>query len=103
MTIWETLATMDILHTAITIFFYFLILCMIVRMILSFMTMLSPANRFVRFFNQITGPMYDPIYKLMPRMSVGMFDLGATVAFIFVWWALYILMAVTLSALPILW
>ena len=103
MAILQTLGSMNLLYWFVTLLFDFLILCMFVRAILSFLTMLSPANPFVRFFTNITGPIYDPIYRLMPRMLIGMLDMSATVAFIFVWWALTLIQGLALSALPQRW
>ena len=99
----QALGSMSLLTTFVNLFFDILILFMFVRAILSFFPMLSPANPFVRFFTNVTSPIYDPIFKLLPRMAIGMLDLGPTVAFIFVWWALYILQTLTLTALPATW
>ena len=83
----------------IGLFFQFLVLCLFVRMILSWLP-LSPGNRFVRFFFNITSPLIDPVARRLPRMSIGMFDVGTTVAFIFSWWAITILSAVITSSIP---
>ncbi len=99
----QTLGSLGLLHLFIPLLFGFLILCMFVRVILSWLPMLSPGNPIVRFFANITGPLYDPIYRVLPRMSASMFDLSATIAFIFAWWALGTLQALILQAIPPTW
>jgi hypothetical protein len=39
----------------------------------------------------------------MPQTSLGMFSIGYSVAFIFVWWALRVLAILMLLALPSGW
>ena len=99
----QTLGSLDLLHLFVTFLFGFLIICMFVRVILSWLPMLSPGNPIVRFFTNITGPLYDPIYRVLPRMSISMLDLRATIAFIFSWWALTVLEGLILSAIPFRW
>lgn len=99
----QVLGRLDLAHIIIQVIFIALIVCMIARMILSFFPMISPANPFVRFFNAVTGPLIDPIQKRLPRLTVGMFDLSLTIAFIFTWWALGILEFLATSALPPGW
>ena len=83
----------------IGLFFQFLVLCLFVQMILSWLP-LSPGNRFVRFFYNLTGPLIDPVARRLPRMSVGMFDVGRIIAFLFSWWAITILSALITSSIP---
>lgn len=99
----QTLATLGIAHVVIWIIFGFLILCMVARMLLSFFPMLSPANPFVRFINNIMAPIYDPVYRRLPRMSVGVLDLSATIAFIFTVWALIVVWRLAMTAIPAEW
>ncbi|HST89212.1 MAG TPA: YggT family protein, partial [Ktedonobacterales bacterium] len=61
---------------------------------------LSPGNRFVRFFYNVTGPLIDPIARRLPRMSIGMFDVGTSVAFLFAWWAITLLSGLITSSMP---
>ncbi len=65
MTFLHTLATLGLVHLFIKLFFGFLILCFFARMILSWRSMaipsLTPGNPFVRFFDTMTAPLYDPI------------------------------------------
>ena len=90
------------LHTLVFLFFNGLILCLFVRMILSWLP-LPPGNPFTRFFVRLTAPVLDPVARRIPSMAVGMFDLGMTIAFIFTWWMLGLLSALILSALPPTW
>jgi uncharacterized protein YggT (Ycf19 family) len=99
----QELGKHNVAHIIIQVIFVGLILFMFARMILSFFPMISPANPIVRFVNAITGPIIDPIQQRLPRMTVGMFDLSLTIAFIFTWWALGILEFLATSALPPGW
>jgi uncharacterized protein YggT (Ycf19 family) len=107
MAILQTLATLGLVHLFIKLFFGFLILCFFGRLIVSWLAMaipsLTPSNPFVRFFNVITGPLYDPIYRILPSSSLGAFDLRATIAFIFSWWALGLLSTLLSIAIPASW
>lgn len=90
------------LHTAIALFFSLLVLTLFVRAIMSWLP-IGVENPIVRFFTNLTAPMLDPVMKRLPRMSIGMFDLTMTVAFVFVWWTTGVLSALILSALPAGW
>ncbi|HEX8996312.1 MAG TPA: YggT family protein [Ktedonobacterales bacterium] len=107
MAILHTLATLGLAHLFIRLFFGFLILSFFARMILSWLSMaipsLNPGNPFVRFFTIITGPFYDPLYRILPGSSMGAIDLRGIIAFIFSWWALTVLQMLMSSALPPTW
>lgn len=107
MAILQTLGTLGIAHIFISLFFGFLIACFLVRLILSWLSMaipaLSPGHPLVRFFDNITGPLYDPLYKMIPRGSTGAFDIAGIIAFIFAWWALGVMGALIAAALPAGW
>jgi uncharacterized protein YggT (Ycf19 family) len=90
------------LHTSIDLFFHILIILMFVRVILSWVQ-LAPANPIVRFFGNIVDPIVNPIARRLPRMSAGAFDIGFTVAFIFMWWALSMIDGYILFAMPPGW
>jgi uncharacterized protein YggT (Ycf19 family) len=92
-----------IARTIIDIFFQLLILCMLVRVILSWIPILGPDNPIMRFFTGVTAPLLDPVQKRLPRMVIGMLDLNITIAFIFVWWVLGQLDAFIVSSLPPGW
>jgi uncharacterized protein YggT (Ycf19 family) len=99
----ETLGSLRLLQVFVTLLFGFLTISLLIRVILSWLPMLSPANPFVRFFTHVTGPIYDPIYRMLPRLTISMFDLRATIALIFSWWALAVLERLIISALPVTW
>ncbi|HET9109971.1 MAG TPA: YggT family protein [Ktedonobacterales bacterium] len=103
----QTLGTMGLLHLFIKLFFGFLILSFFARMILSWLSMaipsLSPANPLVRFFDVITGPLYDPLYRILPSSSMGAFDLRGIIAFIFSWWALGLVSTLLSISIPAAW
>jgi uncharacterized protein YggT (Ycf19 family) len=107
MAILHTLATLGLAHIFIKLFFGFLILCFFARMILSWLAMaipsLNPGNPFVRFFDHITGPFYDPLYRVLPSSSAGAFDVRGIIAFIFSWWALGLMSALLSIAIPATW
>ncbi|MBF6589798.1 MAG: YggT family protein [Ktedonobacterales bacterium] len=90
------------LHFIIQVFFGFLILSLFVRAILSWFP-LTPSNPLVRFFDTVTTPVLMPVRKRLPAMSIGMFDIGWTVAFLFAWWALTLLAGLLSGALPSGW
>ncbi len=103
----QTLASLGLVHIFIRLFFGFLILCFFARMILSWLAMaipsFSPGHPLVRFFDVMTGPLYDPIYRVVPKGSMGVFDLAGIIAFIFSWWALGVLSALLTFAIPAGW
>ena len=99
----QSLGSLGLLHLFITLLFSFLIISLFVRVILSWLPMLTPGNPFVRFFTNITGPIYDPVYRVLPRMSISMLDLRATITLIFSWWALMVLERLVASAIPGTW
>lgn len=90
-------------HLLIAVVFDILILAMFIWMLLSWFMMMmpvSPGNPFVRFIDAIIAPVIDPIRKRIPSTSMGMLNIGYTVAFIFAWWALRVLAIVILQGLP---
>jgi uncharacterized protein YggT (Ycf19 family) len=96
---------MTLLHfipTIIDLFFKMLIVFLLVRVILSFFP-LPPANPIVRFFMNVTDPIIAPVAKRIPRMSVGMFDVSLTIAFVFTWWVILMLDSLITLALPQAW
>ena len=93
-------------HLVVAIVFDILILGMFIWMLLSWFQMMmpiSPGNPFVRFVNSLVEPLVDPIRKRIPSTSMGMLNIGYTVAFIFAWWSLVILAILILQALPHGW
>ncbi len=69
-------------------------------MILSWLPFLGPGNPVVRFVNDLTDPLLNPIRKRISSMSAGIFDISTTIAFIFAIWALFMLSFFIQLALP---
>lgn len=90
------------LHVIVSIFFDLLVVCLIVRFIISWLP-IGTENPIVRFFVNVTDPFILPIQKRLPRVSVGMFDISTTIAFIFSWWAVGIVSALIQAGLPATW
>lgn len=91
-------------HILIDILSIGLILCLLVQAILSwFAAMIPPTHPVVRFFTNITSPVLDPIRRLLPSMSVGVFDLSGTVAFLLAWWGIQLISTLLGLALPASW
>lgn len=90
-------------HLLVSIVFDILIIGMFVWMLLSWFMMMmpiSPGNRFVRFVDALVSPLTDPIRKRIPSTSMGMLNVGYTIAFFFAWWALRALAFVIIQGLP---
>jgi uncharacterized protein YggT (Ycf19 family) len=94
------------LHWIIDLFFRALILCLLIRVILSWIvsfSLMSPGNPFFRFFNRVTDPILFPIANRIPRAALGAFDLSLIVALLFCWWGLGMLDGLVLISLPNGW
>ena len=90
-------------HLLIAMVFDVLILSMFVWMLVSWFMMMMPGaggSRFVRFLDAMIAPVVEPIRKRIPSTSMGMLNIGYTVAFIFAWWSLRVLAIIILLALP---
>ncbi len=95
-----------VLHIVITLFFDFLILSLFVQVILSWIVAyggMSQGNRFYRFFIGVTAPIYEPLYKRLPALRLGMFDVTSTLVFLVLWWAFQVASALITSSLPLNW
>ncbi len=101
----EFLANLHPLHLLVQIFFGALIVCLFLQVILSWLTLvfIPPGHPIVLFFNRLTSPMIDPLRKRIPTMSLGMLDLGGTIAFLFAWWAIAMVGALVDGAIPAAW
>ncbi len=95
------------IHFIIQGFYLGMVVLLWCRFLLSFLApSLSTIPFLMRAYNFVTkatDPLLEPLQRRMPRMSVGMFDIGATVAFIFTWWALGIVTGFILYSLPDGW
>jgi hypothetical protein len=98
---------MGALSLIITLFYRAMVVLLWCRIILSFLApSLSNIPFLMRLYvtvSKLTDPLIEPLQRRLPRMSVGMFDIGLTVAFIFSWWALGILTGFMLYSLPRGW
>ena len=99
----EAVLKMNILHTLVSLTFGALVILLFVRMILSWLPFLGPGNPVVRFVNDLTDPLMNPIRKRITSMSAGIFDISTTIAFIFAIWALFTLSFFIQLALPANW
>jgi uncharacterized protein YggT (Ycf19 family) len=97
------LLNLNILHTLIPVTFGALVILLFVRMILSWLPFLGPGNPVVRFINDLTDPLLNPVRKRITSMSAGVFDISTTIAFIFAIWALFMLSFFIQVALPPNW
>jgi YggT family protein len=97
------LLELNILHMLVYLTFGALVILLFVRVILSWLPFLGPANPVVRFVNNLTDPLLNPVRKRISSMSAGVFDISMTVAFIFVFWALFMLSFFIQLALPANW
>jgi uncharacterized protein YggT (Ycf19 family) len=101
----DFLLQLGILHWLIQIIFLALIVCLWVRVILSWLTMvfLRPDAPIIRFFDRITGPMIDPVRRRIPTLAAGMFDMSYIIAWLLVFWVLLIMRGLILAAIPPGW
>ncbi len=95
------------IHDIINIFYFVMVLLLWCRVILSFIApSLSNVPTLMRIYatvSNLTDPLIEPVRRRLPRISLGMFDVGGTVAFIFSWWALGMLTKFMLLSLPSGW
>lgn len=87
-------------HILISILSFGLILCLFVQALLSWLPMIPPTHPVPRFFSNVTGPVLEPIRKVLPSLSLGMFDLSYTIAFLLAWWAIQLISGLLFQALP---
>ena len=99
----EAVLHMNILHTLVYLMFGALVILLFVRMILSWLPFLGPGNPVVRFVNDLSDPLLNPLRKRISSMSAGIFDISTTIAFIFAIWALFTLSFFIQLALPANW
>src|SRR5579862_2929201 len=90
------------LHFAISLFIAFLVVSLLAQAILSWFP-LRQDNPLVRFFTMVTAPVLTPVRRVIPSMTIGMFDIGWSIAFLMAWWALGVFGALVLAALPRGW
>ena len=96
----QGLGDLHLLHTLVTILMYALILCFIIQFLLSWILQ-GRDNKIVRFFRNVTGPMSDPLDRILPPISLG--GISFRIGFIVAWWGVTIAAALVLQALPASW
>ena len=94
------LAASVALHGLVHAVFIVLWLVLIARVIVSWIGMRSGGNALTRFLDLVIGPLYDPIVKRAPNLSVGVFDISGTLAFFFLSWAFFVMDGLIQVALP---
>jgi uncharacterized protein YggT (Ycf19 family) len=96
---------LHVLHSLVQIIFFALIICLWVRIILSWLTMvfLRPDAPIIRLFDRIVAPMLEPVRRRIPTMSLGMFDMSYIIAYLVIFWVLTLLSAILQSVLPAGW
>ncbi len=94
------LAGLNIAHLLITILAYGLILCLLIQFIMS-MILQGRDNRFTSFLAKITGPILDPLNRVIPSVTIG--GLSFRISWLFGWWAIQIVAALLIQALPSGW
>jgi uncharacterized protein YggT (Ycf19 family) len=90
-------------HVLVSYFFGALSFFLIARFVVSWLTMMlpiSPGNPIVRFIVNVSDAYLMPIQRRMPRMVIGMFDVGGIVAYIFMFWLISQVSSLILTALP---
>ena len=96
----QRLSELNLLHTTITILMYALILCFLIQFLLS-MILQGRDNKIVRFFTNVTGPMSDPLDRILPPLSLG--GISIRIGFIVAWWGVTIAAVLVQQALPMGW
>ncbi len=73
---------MSIVTTSVVFFLYALIICMVVRALLSWFPV-RPNRDLVRVLDRVTGPLLQPVRRVLPPF--GMFDMSAFVVIVLLW------------------
>jgi uncharacterized protein YggT (Ycf19 family) len=94
------LAKANILHIVISLLVRALIICLLIRMILSWI-LRGQENGFSRFMNNLTDPVVRPFDKVLPPIAVG--GVTLSIGFIVAWFAIGMVGALLLQALPQGW
>jgi uncharacterized protein YggT (Ycf19 family) len=94
------LAQAQILHFAIGLLVRALIICLLIRMILSWV-LRGQENGFSRFMNNLTDPLVRPFDRVLPPIAVG--GVSLSIGFIVAWFAVVAVGALLNQALPTGW
>src|SRR5690348_16275502 len=90
----------SILHFAVQLLVRALIICLLIRMILSWV-LRGQENGFSRFMNNLTDPLVRPFDRVLPPVAVG--GVSLSLGFIVAWFAVGAVGALVLQALPQGW
>jgi YggT family protein len=96
----EWLAQARILHGIITLLAAAIILCLLIRMILSWV-LRGQENGFSRLMNNLTDPVVRPFDRVLPPIAIG--GVSLSIGFIVAWFAVVIIRDLLLQALPSGW
>jgi uncharacterized protein YggT (Ycf19 family) len=96
----HALAQANILHFAVGILVKGLVICLLVRVLLSWV-LRGQENGVTRFFNNVTAPLVAPFERLIPPISIG--GISFSIGFIVAWWSTVAVGALLSQALPAGW
>lgn len=94
------LAQAGILHWTIKLLVGALIICLLIRMILSWV-LRGQENGFSRFVNNVTDPLVRPFDRVLPPIAIG--GVSLSIGFIVAWFAIQAVGALLDQALPQGW
>ena len=89
-----------ILHVTISLLVGALIICLLIRMILSWV-LRGQENGFSRFMNNLTDPLVRPFDRVLPPIAVG--GVSLSIGFIVAWFAISAVGLLLGQALPKGW
>lgn len=90
----------SILHFVIKVLSQVLIICLLIRMVLSWI-LRGQENGFSRFMNNLTDPVVRPFDKVLPPIAIG--GVSLSLGFIVAWFAIIMVAALLGQALPQGW
>jgi uncharacterized protein YggT (Ycf19 family) len=96
----HTLLQLDILHHLVTVIAAVLAICFLIQMILSWVLQ-GRENKLSRFFHNITGPIWEPLDRIIPRVSIG--GMPISIGFLVGWWSIGAVALLVSQALPPGW
>ncbi|HEX9058506.1 MAG TPA: YggT family protein [Ktedonobacterales bacterium] len=96
----ERIQQLGILHGVVTVLSMGLIICLFVQAILSWVLQ-GRDNRVSRFLGKVTGPIVEPLDRLLPQVSIG--GMRVSIGFIVAFWAVWAVGILLEQALPLNW
>jgi uncharacterized protein YggT (Ycf19 family) len=100
MSFFAWLGQASILHRVVSLLVGALIICLLIRMILSWV-LRGQENGFSRFMNNVTDPLVRPFDRVLPPIAVG--GMSLSIGFIVAWFAVVAVGALVAQALPQGW